>query len=117
MDRTAVVTGIATELYATEQSVDAAIAHAAAMVQAMISGRNELSVSAIAGTASQAKAMETLAALSTARQMIVECHNEMQRDHRRMGWGVYAAGPRDKPIGDDGKVILEGTSQPLLRAV
>lgn len=117
MDRTAVVSGIATELYATEIAVDEAISHAASMLQALIAGRNELSISAVAASASQTKAMEALAALSTARQVIVDCHTEMQRDHRRMGWGVYAAGTRDKPIGDDGKVILEGTSQPLLRAV
>lgn len=117
MDRTEVVSGIATELFATEIAVDEAISHAASMLQAMIAGRNELSISAVAGTASQAKAMEALAALSAARQVIVDCHAEMQRDHRRMGWGVYAAGPRDKPIGDDGKVILEGTAQPMLRAV
>jgi len=98
MDRSEVVTSISTELYATEQSVDAAIAHAAAMVQAMISGRTALSVSPVAGSASQAKALATLAALSTAREAIVECHAEMQKDHRRMGWGVYAAGPADKPL-------------------
>ncbi|GAA0392597.1 hypothetical protein GCM10009093_18990 [Brevundimonas terrae] len=98
MDRTQVVTSISTELYATEQSVDAAIAHAAAMVQAMISGRAALSVSPVAASASQTKALATLAALSTAREAIVECHAEMQKDHRRMGWGVYAAGPADKPL-------------------
>ena len=98
MDRTEVVTSISSELYATEQSVDAAIAHAAAMVQAMIAGRAALSVSPVSGAASQTKALATLAALSAAREAIVECHAEMQKDHRRMGWGTYAAGPVDKPL-------------------
>lgn len=98
MDRTEVVTSISTELYATEQAVDAAIAHAAAMVQAMIAGRAALSVSPVSGAASQAKAMATLSALSAAREAIVDCHAEMQKDHRRMGWGVYAAGTADKPL-------------------
>ena len=117
MDRTEVVNEIATELYATELALDEAISHAAGMVQALIAGRNELSISAIAAATSQTKAMETLMALSTAREAIVECHAEMQKDHRRMGWGVFAAGTRDKPIGDDGKVRLETTAQPMLRAV
>lgn len=116
MDRTEVVTSISTELYATEQSVDAAISHAAAMVQAMISGRTALSVSPVSGSASQAKAMATLAALSAAREAIVECHAEMQKDHRRMGWGAYAAGPVDKPLEwDDTPMRPRGQAQ--LRAV
>ncbi|WP_292043547.1 MULTISPECIES: hypothetical protein [unclassified Brevundimonas] len=116
MDRTEVVTGIANELYATELAVDDAISHAAAMVQALIAGRNELSISAIAGTASQTKAMETLAALSAAREAIVSCHEEMQKDHRRMGWGTYAAGTRDKPSDLD-KLLPGNHYQPHLRAV
>ncbi|MHC3127418.1 hypothetical protein OB03_09035 [Brevundimonas sp. GN22] len=115
MDRTEVVTSISSELYATEQSVDAAIAHAAAMVQAMIAGRNQLSISPVAGTASQSKAMATIAALSAAREAIVECHAEMQKDHRRMGWGVYAAGPVDKPLEWDDTPIRP--TKGMLRAV
>jgi len=115
MDRTEVVTGIANELYATELAVDDAISHAAAMVQALIAGRNELSISAIAATASQTKAMETLAALSAAREAIVSCHEEMQKDHRRMGWGTYA-GVRDKPSDLD-KLLPGNHYQPHLRAV
>lgn len=115
MDRTEVVTGIATELYATELAVDEAISHAAAMVQALIAGRNELSISAVAASGSQAKAMETLAALSAAREAIVSCHEEMQKDHRRMGWGTYA-GVRDKPSDLD-KLLPGNHYQPHLRAV
>ena len=100
MDRSQVVAGVAGELTATEQAVDAAIAHAATLVQTMISARTELSLSPVAAAGAQAKAMETIAALGQAREAIVVCHDEMAKDHRRLGWGTYAVGPLNKP--DDG---------------
>ena len=33
----------------------------------------------------------------SAREAIVACHAELQKDHRRMGYGTYAAGPIGKP--------------------
>lgn len=97
MDRTEAVAGVAGELYATELAVDSAIAHATALVQSMISARAALSVSPVAAAGSQTRAMETIAALSAAREAIVACHAELQKDHRRLGWGTYAAGPINKP--------------------
>ena len=97
MDRTEVIAGVAGELYATEKAVDDAIAHATALVQSMISARAALSISPVSGAGSQAKAIEAIMALSTAREAIVACHAELQKDHRRLGYGVYAAGPLNKP--------------------
>lgn len=97
MERAEVVASVAGELSATERAVDAAIAHATTLVQSMIGARSALSVSPVAGTVAQAKAMETIAALGAAREAIVACHGELQKDHRRMGWGTYAIGPLDKP--------------------
>lgn len=97
MDRTEVIAGVAGDLHATEKALDAAITQATTLVQSMIGARAALSISPVAGAASQAKAMETIAALSAARDAIVACHAELQKDHRRMGWGVYNAGPVDKP--------------------
>lgn len=106
MDRTEVITAVAGDLYATEKAVDAAITQATTLVQSMIGARAALSISPVAGAVSQAKAMETIAALSSAREAIVACHAELQKDHRRMGWGVYAAGPVDKP--DDWETPMGG---------
>ena len=97
MDRTEVVASVAGDLYATEQAIDAAITSATTLVQSMIGARTVLKVSPVAGAGSQAKAMEAIAALSAAREAVVACHKELAKDHRRMGWGVYAAGPLDKP--------------------
>jgi len=97
MDRTQVVASVAGDLYATERAVDAALTTATTLVQSMIGARTLLKVSPVAGSVSQAKAIEAIAALSAARDAVVACHAEMQKDHRRMGWGVYAVGPLDKP--------------------
>jgi heterodisulfide reductase subunit A-like polyferredoxin len=97
MYKAEIVNGVANELYATEQALDAAIAQASSLVQTMIASRAELSVSAVAGAQAQAKAMEAIATLGQAREAIVAAHQELAKDHRRMGWGVYATGPVDKP--------------------
>lgn len=97
MDNTEVVAGIAGELNETERAVDLAIAHATGMVQAMIAGRTALNLSPVAAAESQARAMEAITALGVARNAVVACHEEMAKDHRRMGWGAYAIGFMDKP--------------------
>lgn len=97
MDRVQVVQSVAAELHSTEKAIDAAITQATTLVQSMIGARAALAVSPVAGAGSQSKAMESIAALGVARDAIVACHAELQKDHRKMGWGVYAQGPVDKP--------------------
>lgn len=97
MDRTEVVASVASDLHATEHAIDAAITQATTLIQSFIGARAALSLSPVAATASQAKAMETIAALAAARESIVACHAELQKDHRRMGFGVYNVGPGGKP--------------------
>jgi len=97
MDRVEVIDGVAGDLYATEAAIDAAITQATTLVQSYIGARAALALSPVAAAGSQAKAMEVVAALAAARESIVACHAEMQKDHRRLGWGTYAAGPVAKP--------------------
>ena len=96
MDKAQVIAHVAGDLNATEQALDEAIVRATALVQSMIGARTQLGISPVAGTASQAKAMETIAALSAAREAVVACHTEMAKDHRRLGYGVFAAGGLNK---------------------
>jgi hypothetical protein len=103
MDRTEVVASVAGDLYATERAVDDAITSATTLVQSMIGARSLLKVSPVAGSVSQAKAVEAIAALSAARDAVVACHAELVKDHRRMGYGVYNVGPLDKPDDDWGE--------------
>ena len=91
MDKTQVIASVAGDLNATEQSVDAAIAHATTLVQSMIGSRSALNLSPVVGADAQAKALEAVAALGAARQAMVACHEELAKDHRRMGYGVYAS--------------------------
>lgn len=97
MDRKEVVASVAGELAASERAIDAAITSTTTLVQSMIGARAMLNLSPVAGAGSQTKAMEAIAALSAARDAIVACHAELQKDHRRLGYGVYAVGILDKP--------------------
>ncbi len=106
MDRTQVIASVAGELHATERAVDTAITQATTLVQSMIGARSALSISPVAGSGSQSKAMEAIAALGVARDAVVACHAELQKDHRKLGWGVYAVGPLDKP--DDWETPIGG---------
>ncbi len=96
MDKSQVIASLAGDLNASEQALDEAITRATTLVQSMIGARTALSVSPVMGAESQAKAMEAIAALAAARQAMVACHDELARDHRRMGYGVYAEGGLDK---------------------
>ncbi len=96
MDRKEVVNGVANELHASEASVDAAISQATTLVQSMIAARTTLKLSPVVAASSQAKAMAAIAALSEAREALVACHNELAKDHRRLGFGAYAVGILDK---------------------
>ncbi len=115
MDKSDIIASVAGDLHATEKAVDAAITQATTLVQAMIAARSALAVSPVAGAGSQSKAMETIAALGVARDAIVACHAELQKDHRKLGWGVYAVGPLNK--GDDWERPIEPGVQQRLRAV
>lgn len=103
MDKAQVIASVAGDLKATEQSVDEAIARATTLVQSMIGSREALKLSPVVGADSQAKAMEAIAALSAARQAVVACHHELAKDHRRLGFGVYA---------DAGDKFPEGGERP-----
>lgn len=113
MDKSEVIGSVASDLHATEKAIDAAITQATTLVQSMIGARAALELSPVSGAGSQAKAMESIAALSTAREAIVACHAELQKDHRRLGWGVYAVGPVNKP--DDWETPMGGPRGHLTR--
>ena len=97
MNKAEVIASVAGDLNSAEQSLDTAIAQATTLIQSMIGARTVLSLSPVAGAGSQARAMETIAALATAREALVACHEELAKDHRRLGYGVYATGHMNKP--------------------
>ena len=91
------IASVAGDLNSAEQALDAAITRTTSLVQSMIGARTALSLSPVSGAASQTRAMEAIAALATAREALVACHEELAKDHRRLGYGVYAAGILNKP--------------------
>lgn len=103
MDKSEIIAGVANELYASEAAIDAAIAQATTLVQTLVAARAPLNASAVAASQSQTKMVEAIAALGQAREAMVGAHQELARDHRRMGWGTFAAGPMDKPDYEDGR--------------
>ena len=100
MNKAEVITSVAGDLNSAEQSLDTAIAQATTLIQSMIGARTALSLSPVSGAASQARAMEAIAAMATAREALIACHEELAKDHRRLGYGVYAVGPLNKPAED-----------------
>jgi hypothetical protein len=68
------------------------------------------SISPVAGAGSQAKAVEAIMALSAARDAVVACHAELQKDHRRLGYGTYAVGPVNKPEEWDDRPMIRKDS-------
>lgn len=114
MDKAQVIASVAGDLRESELAVDAAIARATTLVQAMIGARTALGISPVVGAESQAKALEAIAAMGAARQAMVACHEELAKDHRRMGYGVYAGKHDDKGQGD-GTVPIIGEHR--LRAI
>ena len=92
-----VIDCVADDLYATVESLDQAIARATTLVQSMFGSRPLLNLSACAVAEAQSKALEAIAAMGAARQALVSCHEELAKDHRRLGYGVYSRGFDDKP--------------------
>jgi hypothetical protein len=113
MSKTEVIASLAGDLNSTEHAVDAAIAHATTLVQSMIGSRSAMNLSPVVGAEAQARALEAIAALGSARQAMVGCHQELAKDHRRMGYGVYA-GAEDKTSTGDRPPV---TGERILRAV
>jgi len=97
MNKADTIASVAGDLNSAEQSLDLAITQATTLIQSMIGARTALSLSPLSGAGSQARAMEAVAAMATAREALVACHEELAKDHRRLGYGVYASGILNKP--------------------
>lgn len=117
MNKAEVIASVAGDLNSAEQSLDTAIAQATTLIQSMIGARTVLSLSPISGAGSQARAMEAIAAMATAREALVACHEELAKDHRRLGYGVYASGVLNKPAETKPPTTGEALGVTRLRAV
>lgn len=115
MNKAETIASVAGDLNSAEQALDLAITQATTLVQSMIGARTALSLSPVAGAGSQTRAIEAIAAMATAREALVACHEELAKDHRRLGYGVYASGILNKPA--ESALNTETVQTGRLRAV
>ena len=99
MDRAFVAQGVANRLFATETSIDKALAEASQLMAEMVEARQTLRVSAVVGDAAISKAAQTIASLSEARAAVVATHHELAEVKDRMRLPVRAGLlPKDADI-------------------
>ena len=99
MEKAFVVKGVATQLFATEDAIDSAMAATSKLMATMLAARRDLNLSATVGNDAMAKVSAALAALSEARTAIVISHGEMADTAKRLGVRTVAGG-QDKTGGD-----------------
>ena len=85
MDKVFVVKRVAEKLWATEDSIDAALANASKLMVGLVEAREELKVSHIVTDAATTKIAASLAALAEARKAMVEAHAELSEVKLRIG--------------------------------
>ena len=96
MDKAFVAQGVARKLWATENSVDQAMAEASQLLAAMVEARMELKVSAVTGDVAYGKVAEAIATLAQARSALVEAHGALEETKLRVGVRTKMAGQWDK---------------------
>ena len=77
MDRTLIAQGVANKLFATENSLDAAIADASQLMASLLQARHDMEVSAIVIDPAAAKIAQTITGLAAARSALIEAHGAM----------------------------------------
>ena len=96
MERALVAQHVANKLFATENSIDQAMADAAALISQMVSARQELGVSTTFADATFVQATAALSALSQARTAMVAAHAELEEAKLRVGIRTKMVGSGDK---------------------
>ena len=97
MERALVAQQVANKLFATEDSIDQAIANASLLMGELIKARQELGVSAVFADESFTKATAAIAALGQARTAMVACHHDLNDAKLRVGIRTKMVGTSPKP--------------------
>jgi len=99
MDKAFVVQKVANKLWSAENSVDAALADAAALMAEMTAARQELKFSAQLTEKATADLVKAIAAIGEARASLVEMHDELSEVKLRLGVRTKLTGAWDKHSG------------------
>ena len=96
MDKAFVVQKVANKVWASENSVDVAMADAAALMVELASARQELKFSADLTEKSTADLVKAISSLGQARAALVEMHEELAEVKLRLGVRTKLVGGWDK---------------------
>lgn len=105
MEKAFVAQRVATKLFATENSVDAALAEATELMSDMLQARKDMNVSLLFADEAAVKLVDAIKALSEARTAMVGVHNELNEAKLRLGIRTRMDGWADK------KFFLQNTTQ------
>jgi hypothetical protein len=100
MDKTAVATKVAENLFATEHAIDDALVATSQFLSTMIEARRELQLSPVLGEVAQARVAEAIASLTEARRAIVATHSTLKSVQGKLGVQHTAVGPEspEEPV-------------------
>jgi hypothetical protein len=96
MEKIEVAKTVAGKLFATEESIDAAMIQASQLLEAMIVARRQLGFAATTGEVAQARVAEAIGAVSEARRAIMAAHGALAATGEKMGLDVTMVGGGDK---------------------
>ena len=99
MDKAFVVQKVANKVWAAENTVDAAMADAAALMVELASARQELKFSADLTEKATADLVSAISSLGQARAALVEMHEELAEVKLRLGVRTKLIGGWDKHTG------------------
>ena len=85
MEKAFVAQRVATKLFATEDSVDTALAQATELMSDMLQARKDVGASLVFGDEAAAKLIDAIKALGEARTAMVGVHNELNEAKLRLG--------------------------------
>ena len=97
MEKAFVAQRVANKLFATEESVDAALVEATELMTEMLEARKDVGVSTVFGDEAAAKLIDAIKALGEARTAMVGVHGELNEAKLRLGIRTKLVGP-DKPF-------------------
>jgi hypothetical protein len=85
MEKAIVAQRVANQLASTENAIDAAMKETTQLMGGLLDARQELKVSAVFGDDAARKVAEAITALATARQSVIDAHNELAELKLRAG--------------------------------
>jgi len=106
-----VAKGLTTQLHATEEAIDTALAEAAQLIETYVTARRAIRMSTIVGGDVHQHTLQAMLALNTAQQHMAAAHEGLVRVQQQIGLGATAVAPViDKPKpGTSGDTFLRET--------